>query len=66
MDDFAGEWILTLDEDGVTYLAHRPVGWAGPRPHERITAPTRETLLWKIHQRNQSGLTTLQPRSATP
>ena len=50
----AGQWTLTLERtrDGRTeVVAYRPLGWAGPDPHERIAAPTREQMRTALMRR---------------
>lgn len=39
-------WVLTIE--GAEYVAYRPIGWAGPDPHIRVSAPTRDALIHKL------------------
>ncbi|WP_028646714.1 hypothetical protein [Nocardiopsis sp. CNT312] len=54
-----GAWVLTTrtaDDGTVTYVAHRPPGWAGPGDaFEEITAPDTATLRARLAQRCRHG-----------
>lgn len=46
MTDVPPGWTLTIEGD--EYVAYRPIGWAGPDPHIRVSAPTRDALIHKL------------------